>query len=458
MNKMSGLLLQHLKTVDSMLGSCAGGGRPPENERYALICHKKAEKLGNEIASRHKLKFEKIDVKWERFDDGTDKIVIQNMSDTHRMDGFLSNRHVFFIASFHNSADTLSQLHLLHYICMQLRPSSVTVALPFIPTGTMERIVPGSEGEVPTAATIASMFNGLPFNAGVRVMTYEIHALPIMFYFQGKSGLTIHSAIPVLLEEIGNRYQSVVFPDDGATKRFSGMFTGKMKMVTCMKKHLGGTDKQVTIEDANLTGQNVIIVDDMTRSGKTMFKCMDATLKVGAESVSMFVTHGAFTDEFWMELYVRSCGPKKDEFKSKLDKFYTTNSVCDANDEKIGSCAENCLEIYKQHMRNDLEEFENNTTEKKTEPDASALLDELQSIEEDTVKELKPDKSSPFVKMQKDFPDIFVGKKVMQRPSLKAELDRWLDMLHRPDIDSITKKIKVLSITDRIVNDLEPWL
>jgi len=418
---MSGLL-QHLKTVDSMLGSCAGI-KPGLGEKYAVLWHEKAEALARELLDLDHSRFEPFDVKWEHWNDGTDHIVITKMNTEKKTDGVLSNRHVLFVASFHDNSDTLSQLHLLHYVCLQLRPASVTVVLPFIPTGTMERIAPGKEGDVPTAFTLASMFNGLPFNPGVRIMTYEIHALQIAFYFQVKSGITPHSAIPMLINHTRNAgIDCVVFPDDGANKRFSGYFPlEKFHVVTCAKQHASdekSTKKTLRIELGNPEGRNVIIVDDMTRSGSTMFECMKAVIEKGAKSVSMFVTHAAFTDEFWMNLYTQSFGRNSDNFKSKFKKFYTTNSVHSANMEFVEYRCRNSRIIYMDKLRR-----------------------------------MKMPKESPFVKLKEDFSQFDVLNITGDHYDLL--LERWFTRLPAVDDEnSLAEKFEILSLAETIVKDL----
>ena len=457
-------MLASLHRVDRMLASCAGG---KVEGAYAVLWHKSAEALAQSIialdgntkadeqAGHATKRFERIPVTWERWDNGADKITIDGM---HTMDGYLSNRDILFIASFRDNADTLSQFHLLHYICLQLRPASVTVVLPYIPVGTMERIVPGEEGIVPAAATLASMFNGLPFNPGVRVMTYEIHALPMMFYYQGQSGLTAHSAIPALLKEVGRgtrnsatsesvdsdmvdvfsdadtvllgdnkNYSSVnciAFPDDGAQKRFSESFKDFSKeIVVCAKQHSKdktSTDKTVVVESGDPAGKHVLIVDDMTRSGSTLFRCMEAVVGMGATKVSMFVTHGDFTDEFWVALYLQSTGKGGKEFNSNFDAFYTTDSVSGLNKEFILKRLGASKNMYVGNL--------------------------TRMLAEGT--------GSPFDKMKHDFGDIFDSMPTVDRGKQYQALQEWADQLPRFDVANIESKLKIIPLAESIVRDL----
>ena len=64
-----------------------------------------------------------------------------------------------FLASFHNNDATLSQFHVLNMLCESF-VESMTVVLPYYPTGTMERVL--REGQVATASTLARLFSNLP--------------------------------------------------------------------------------------------------------------------------------------------------------------------------------------------------------------------------------------------------------------------------------------------------------
>jgi phosphoribosylpyrophosphate synthetase len=320
--------LHTLKDLDerATLRGCIG---VKENAWYSLLYHKDAESFCNKLISLPGNNCSAFPATWDHFQDGTDKITIDAMKVGKKADGCFSGHNILFVASFHNNAETLSQFHLLHYLCNQQRPASITILLPFFPTGTLERIAPGEEGIVPTAATLASMFNTLPFQGGVRVMTYDVHALAEKFFFYGHATLTTHTAIPLILRKLKEKsITHVVFPDEGAKKRFGTLFetdtSQRYVLLSCSKVHIAGSyDKKVTVEGGTrLDGQHTIIVDDMTRSGSTLFECKKAIKTIGAKHVSIFVTHGAFTSSFWENL--------SKENLEEPERIYTTDSIMSA--------------------------------------------------------------------------------------------------------------------------------
>ena len=71
----------------------------------------------------------------------------------------IAGEHVLLLASFHNNDVTFSQFQVM-VVLLQSFIESLTIVLPFYPTGTMERVT--TEGEIATANTYAQLFSCLP--------------------------------------------------------------------------------------------------------------------------------------------------------------------------------------------------------------------------------------------------------------------------------------------------------
>lgn len=257
--------------------------------------------------------------KWNKFDDGgTDNIQLGVFHPTNLLRG----RDVLFMASFHNNDATLSQLHAF-VVILQSFIRSLTICLPFYPVGTMERVT--TEGTVATANTLAQLFAGLP-NVGLptRLMIYDLHTLQNRFYFSGSTVAHLVTAVPLLLQRLrepGCQIDAIAFPDDGASKRFAPLFPpGLYHEVVCAKKR-DGEQRRVVITEGDVKGRHCCIVDDLTRSGGTLYEAALVLQKGGAASVSCFVTHGVFPFQTWKE-FARG-GPKAGVF----ERIWLTNSV-----------------------------------------------------------------------------------------------------------------------------------
>jgi phosphoribosylpyrophosphate synthetase len=167
-------------------------------------------------------------IKWDLFSDGTDKIDIENSEQ-------VAGKKVLFLANTESNSHFIAQLHVLNYLGC-LRPGSLTIVLPFLTTGTMERIDSKEKDRVPTAFTTINMFNNLPqMGPPTLIVTYDIHALQVQFYFHHPAVAGLRSAIPLLLKNLAKDITCVAFPDDGANKRFANLFPVEWEKIVCTK-------------------------------------------------------------------------------------------------------------------------------------------------------------------------------------------------------------------------------
>lgn len=236
--------------------------------------------------------------------------------------------HVAFLASFHQPDVIFEQLSFIWALPKYL-VKSLKIVLPFFPTGTMERVV--RFGEVATAKTLAKMVSMTPLTqcGASQLIMLDIHALQNQFYFDDNVVPRLYSATDLLVLELAGLPESekqnlgIVFPDDGAHKRFSEQF-GNLPCIICAKvRH---EDKRViTIKDGTCKGRHVVIVDDLVHSGGTLIECVKACLANGAVKVSCFVTHAIFERGAWKKFTVEGVG---------VDTFYITDTHPMANQLK----------------------------------------------------------------------------------------------------------------------------
>jgi phosphoribosylpyrophosphate synthetase len=161
----------------------------------------------------------------------------------------IRNSHVLFLASLHNPQTIFEQISLLYhlpkYLCRSLK-----VLLPYFPTGTMERIQ--IQGEIATAYSLAQMLSAIPLTRSgpCEVVIFDIHALQNQFYFSSNIIVRLESTVELLLKEFKareneNEKYAIVFPDDGAHKRFGHLFDEKnYPILVCSK--IREEDKRIT--------------------------------------------------------------------------------------------------------------------------------------------------------------------------------------------------------------------
>ncbi len=119
-----------------------------------------------------------------------------------------------------------------------------------------------------------------------------------------------------------NKIDCVAFPDDGAAKRFSALFADieGLEIVVCGKTRGEGDQRSVIIQDGNVRGKHVVIVDDLVQTGGTLYECGQTLLDAGALSVNAYVSHAVFPKESWKRF-------NKGGDRACFDKFWVTNSI-----------------------------------------------------------------------------------------------------------------------------------
>jgi ribose-phosphate pyrophosphokinase len=243
---------------------------------------------------------------WRDFVDGFPNLKIRH---AHKM----RDQAVFFLASFDTPAEIFKQLAVI-YELPRLSIRSLSVVLPFYPTGTMERVE--QEGEIATASTLARMLSATPISKSgpLQIVIYDIHALQERFYFENTVIPRLESAIPLLKTRLKQFSDlTIVFPDEGALKRFGRQFDD-FPIVVCHKVR-DGERRQVQIKEGNPQDRHTVIIDDLVMTGGTLRECRQALITAGATTVSAYVTHGVFPGESWRNFR-----------HTEFDRFWLTNS------------------------------------------------------------------------------------------------------------------------------------
>jgi phosphoribosylpyrophosphate synthetase len=188
---------------------------------------------------------------------------------------------------------------------------------------------------------------------------YDHHTLQNRFYYSGgNTALQLRSAVPVFrsyLEKhsslsLGSSSSSIsiAFPDAGATKRF-GHFFPNYPLITCAKQRIG--DKRVVIvEEGDPVGRDVIIMDDLVRSGGTIIECAQKMVQAGAKTVSAYCTHAEFTKDSWKKFLPDTCAVT-------FHRFFISDS-CPATVAKVRGVAPFEVVSLEEDIRSVLETIE----------------------------------------------------------------------------------------------------
>lgn len=185
-----------------------------------LAYHPTVESLAQKLFLRFPQLFEKLEVKWRHFPDGTPNIEF----DADAMVG----KRVVFLSSL--KCSTLMEQFSLAFVLPRQHIASLDLIYPFMPTATNERVE--RRGILATAEPHAKLISNIPMTASgpSTLRIFDIHALPEQFYFTDNVVPRLMSAINEIKTRMNMRCSpggwGVAFPDDGAFKRFKNMFSG----------------------------------------------------------------------------------------------------------------------------------------------------------------------------------------------------------------------------------------
>lgn len=244
-------------------------------------------------------------IRWSTFEDGYPDVEILDAE-------MIRGRKIVFLASFDNPADIFSQLAVMSTLA-RLRPRRLIIVLPYFAAGTIDRAT--NLGTVVAADTMAKLFNVIQKSATMRFdfLTFDIHTLAELKFFPHYVRVHNLSAIHHAVRWAHAKpNRAVAFPDEGAYKRYSRHFMG-IDIIACKKKRVR-KGRHITIMRGDPRGREVLIVDDLVKTGKTLLACRDVVRKAGAHSVSTFIVHGVFSRSSWRHL------------RAKFNNIYFTDS------------------------------------------------------------------------------------------------------------------------------------
>ncbi len=176
--------------------------------------------------------------------------------------------------------------------------SSLHLVIPYFGYSTMERAV--KEGEVVSAKNIACMLSSIPVAPhGNFVYMIDLHSLGTQYYFE-KSIHPIHltswEVIRQIVKDCGSNL--VLASTDMGRAKWIEKMGNELGLNTAyiMKKRISGSETVVEALNADVKGKNVIIFDDMIRSGSSIIKAAEAYKNAGAKDISVICVHGIFVN------------------------------------------------------------------------------------------------------------------------------------------------------------------
>ncbi len=294
-----------------------------------VLSSKKYEYIKKDLLKLSK-SFQNIGITSETFPDGEHHWVLEKCSKIKGnpavyIGGTVDDESIFEL---YNIASTL----------ISKQCSSLHLVVPYFGYSTMERET--IEGEVVTAKNIARMISSLPLSPeGNFIYLLDLHSFGTQYYFE-KSIQPIHlSSWNILKKMIKDCGKNVVLASaDMGRAKFVEKLGDALKLQTAfiMKRRLDGKNTNVEALNADVKGKDVVIFDDMIRSGSSVIKAAQAYKQAGALNIYVVVVHGVFTPSSVQEMkksgiiqkiLVTNSHPNTLKYKSDFIKVYNVADV-----------------------------------------------------------------------------------------------------------------------------------
>ena len=221
---------------------------------------------------------------------------------------------------FENNEEMLA----VYFITKHLRSKGVEkieLKMPYIPNARQDRVK--VQEDVFTLKYFAELINSLRFN---KVTVLDPHSYVSEALFEHIEIQTPKKYVEKVLKKIDTNKLMLFFPDEGAMKRYSGMFALPYTFGIKKRDWTNGQIKglEVTGQTEYIPESTVLIVDDICSKGGTFYHSAKALKELGAKEVYLYISH-CENSIFEGEL-----------LKSDLvDRVFTTNSIFTKEHEKV---------------------------------------------------------------------------------------------------------------------------
>ena len=216
----------------------------------------------------------------------------------HRIVSDVTTKSAVLIGGTSSDSETL-ELFDIAYGLVKQGVNSLTLVVPFMGYSTMERAV--KEGEIVKAKTRATLLSAIPQAPnGNKILLFDVHSEGIPHYFN-EQVRTIHIYCKKIVmhaaQEIYGTNFVLASTDAGRAKWVESLANDMgINAAFVFKRRVSQTETQVTSISADVNGKNVVIYDDMIRTGGSLLNAAIAYKQAGAKEISVITTHGLFTN------------------------------------------------------------------------------------------------------------------------------------------------------------------
>jgi len=244
---------------------------------------------------------------------------------------------VFIIGSTNPSTDNLMEMLLMLDAARRASARHITAVIPYFGWARQDR---KDKARVPIGAKLVAKL--LESAGATRIITMDLHADQIQGFFEKPVDHLYASSIFVpYLKSLNIDNLTIASPDMGGSKRayaYSKFLDSDV--VICYKQRSKGNIISHMELIGDVTGKNVVLIDDMVDTAGTLTSAADLMIKKGAESVIAICTHALLSGDAYEKIE-----------KSKLSKLITSDSIeIKKKSNKVEHLS--CSKIFSEAMYN----------------------------------------------------------------------------------------------------------
>lgn len=244
---------------------------------YAPLARELASLCGCELGA----------VERDRFPDGEHYL---------RLRAEINDRDVLLVGGTIDHDATL-ELYDLACAIVEYGASTLTLVVPYFGYSTMERAV--RHGEAVMAKNRARILSSIPrAKLGNQILLLDLHSEGVQHYFEGTIRPFHVYAKPViesLARELAGSDFILGSTDAGRAKWVESLANDlRVPAAFVFKRRVSGATTEVTAVSAALSGETVVIYDDMVRTGNSLMNAARAYREAGAGRLIAIATHAVF--------------------------------------------------------------------------------------------------------------------------------------------------------------------
>ena len=244
---------------------------------------------------------------------------------------------IFIIGSTNPSSENLMEMLLMIDAAKRASARHITAVLPYFGWARQDR---KDKPRVPIAAKLVAKM--LETAGATRIITMDLHADQIQGFFEKPVDHLFASTIFLpYLKSLNLDNLTIASPDMGGSKRaYAYSKALESDVVICYKQRAKANVISYMELIGDVTGKNVVLVDDMVDTAGTLTKAADLMMERGALSVRAICTHPILSGDAYEKLE-----------KSKLQELIVTDSIpLTQKSDKIRVLT--CADLFSAVMQN----------------------------------------------------------------------------------------------------------